>query len=429
MVHSSFAFANSALSFHFIRGFVHLFVLFVLIFHQFLFRSFVDPYLSVWAYSMCFFILFVDGLCLFFYRGNQSRLPPYLLFADAFFLSSFVVIIGPPALFLVFFLAFSQFLSLFLLNRVFWPLMFLLYLSLMLPIALLWQERLTFDDRLSLAVLIYAVLFSIFCFGWLFQSLLSVEEHKEEKPIDIKEDLSVDKPSHYIGLPLDLARKLKPVLNTLMKYFPDSTQHREHQREVSSSLFPPQKGRCQLEQMKNFILDFIEYAEPEMESLLEGTVDLRELLEKLLSQLENHLQKPENLTLKLELKGDLKVKGSAPRLRKCFEHIVLNSFEALKNQEQPKVHIQGYCDKSWAVLKFLDNGHGIESEDIKKLFDPLFSKRFGLRGLGLPYVQKTLTAHKAFLEIKSSPKGTKVTVKFPLDHTFYESGVQSGQAA
>ena len=65
-------------------------------------------------------------------------------------------------------------------------------------------------------------------------------------------------------------------------------------------------------------------------------------------------------------------------------------------------------------------GHGIKSDDMKKLFDPLFSQRFGLRGLGLPYVQKIVQAHKAYLDIQSSQEGTKILIQFPLSYDFYD---------
>ena len=179
--------------------------------------------------------------------------------------------------------------------------------------------------------------------------------------------------------------------------------------------------------MRDFILGFIEYAEPEIEFTLKDNIDLKELLTKLLQKLKTHSQRPGNLIQKTEWPPELKIKGSVPHLEKCFEQILINSFEALKNQNKPEIKIQGSFEKPWVVLEFLDNGHGIEPEDIKKLFDPFFSKRFGLRGLGLPYVQKIVKAHKAIMDVKSSQKGTKILIKFPLIYDFYDNPLKSSK--
>jgi len=64
---------------------------------------------------------------------------------------------------------------------------------------------------------------------------------------------------------------------------------------------------------------------------------------------------------------------------------------------------------------------------VKRLFDPFFSKRFGLRGLGLPYVQKIVTAHKGILNIKSSKKGTTVFIRFPLISLYDEPAPLASQ--
>jgi len=425
----SFSFVDNFLSCYFIRSFVHFFVFFSLAVHQYLFQSFIDPHLSVSVYSLCFFILFIDSLCLFFYPESEKNLLFYLLFADALFLSALVAVMGFPGLFFIFLLIFVQSFSLLLFEKIFQTIVFLFYLSVLLPLAFLWKENFSFEYRLFLFVLIHGGLLSIFCFGWPFCFFLNSFRDKETKMADSSaDDFTNTRFLTHVSLSLDLARKLKPVLNSLIKYFPENAINKTGQaHSVLPSFFSPEKGKQQLSQVRNFILDFIEYAEPETESLLKNVVDLNQLLKHLLKKLETHFQRPENLIQKTKWPAEFKVRGSEVHLEKCFEHILINSFEALKNQEKPKIHIQGYFEKNWLVLSFLDNGHGIEPEDVKRLFDPFFSKRFGLRGLGLPYVQKIVTAHKGILNIKSSKKGTTVFIRFPLISLYDEPAPLASQ--
>ena len=410
--------SNTLLSFHFVRSFIHLFVLFSLLVHQLTYRSFIDPHLSINVYLLCFSVLFIDSLYLFFYKENEKALLQnlFLLFIDALFLSGLVMVMGPSGLFLVFVFVFFQSFLLFLAGQIFQVSVFLLSLSVLLPITFLWSGNFSFEDRFSLVILIHVALFFVFFFNWSFNFILKFFEDK--KTLTSEDSLNLIKPASHIGMSLDLARKLKPVLNSLIKYFPEN---KEDERSASSGLFSPKQGRHQLEQMRSFILSFIKYAEPETESLLRNTIDLKKLLTHLLKQSEEHPQRPENLIQKLELPVEFKIKGSADHLKKCFEHILINSFEALKNQDKPEINIHGFLEKSSLVLEFLDNGHGIESENIKRLFDPLFSQKFGLRGLGLAYVQKVIKAHKALLDITSSKKGTKVSIKFPLIDHFHDN--------
>ena len=415
---------NNLLPFYFVRSFVHLLVLVSLLIHQFLFQAFIDADLSIQVYSLCSFVLFIDALCLFFYREHQKPWPFILFFIDALFLSGLLAIMGPSSLFFILLLVFIQCFPFFLFGKIFQPLVFLFYLSILFPVALLWQEKISFDDRLSLTVFINVVLFFMFFSAWFFKSIFQLFEARRNLITGAySEDFSDLKPSNEIGMSLDLTRKLKPILNSLIKYFPESQTDtdKEIKHSVLPSFFSPQKGKHQLEQMRKFVLGFIEYAEPEIDSLTESVIDLKELLIQLLKKLEKHSQRPEHLIQKLDFQKEFKIKGSAVHLSKCFEHILVNSFEALKNQEKPEINVQGYFEKMFLVLEFSDNGHGIESEDIKKLFNPLFSKRFGLRGLGLAYVQKIIKAHKASLDIVSSNKGTKVVIKFPINFGFYDS--------
>ena len=222
---------------------------------------------------------------------------------------------GFTGLFFVFLLIFVQTFSLLLLERIVLSIAFLFYLSALLPLAFLWKGDFSFEYRLSLFVLIHGVLFSIFCFGWLFRSLLNSFREKEMEMVDSSPwDFRDTKLLTRIGLSLDLARKLKPVLNSLVKYFPENTVNKKgKEHSVSPSFFSPEKGKRQLNQMRNFILDFIEYAESETESLLENTVDLNQLLKKFAEKTENSFSKARGFNSKNKVARQ-NLKSEAQRL-------------------------------------------------------------------------------------------------------------------
>ena len=411
-----YSFKNSFLVFYFIRSFAPLFVLFSVLFHQFLFKDFYDSHFSISIYSLCFFILFINSFFLFFYKEKRKNnlIQLFLLFIDVLFLSGLIMTMGVLGLFFVLAFVFCQSLLYFIFNKIFEVFIFLISLSIFIPLAFLWKAHFSYMDRLSLISFINMALVFIFFFSYLLTYILNI----------LKEDKALSSPfdvlwASRIGLSLDLARKLKPGLNSLMKYFPESIDS-DKEAKTSQSFFSVKKGRQQLEQMRQFILDFIEYAEPDTEFFLEEPVDIKKLLTKVFNRMEKHPQRPADLNQQLQIPFDLMIKASSSHLEKSFEHILLNSFEALKNKEKPWIKVVVTLKSSWFNIEFLDNGHGIQSEDMKRLFEPLFSQRFGLKGLGLAYVQKVVKVHKARLDIQSSKEGTKVLIQFPLIPSFYD---------
>ena len=329
---------------------------------------------------------------------------------------------GPVGLAIVFIVAFVQSFCLVFLRHTFQSFLFLIGLSIALPIFYLGGEGLSLlEDRKLLLLFINIGLLFIFCFNWLFLEVLKFFKTKKTK--DQKTLLDKDLPFWPLpdrGLSLEFAQKLKPAVNSLIKYFPGPKKDQNVKQSVSSAFVSPQKGLRELEQMKAFILTFIDCAIP-IEPFKKEFVNLKELVSKALQSTESYWQNLENFNKKIEFPdSSFKVKGSALYLEKCFKCILINSFEALKEKNHPEIYIKAYSEKPWAVLEFKDNGHGIEPEDIKNLYKPLFSKRLSpLRGLGLTYVQKIIKAHQAVLEIKSKPKQeTLVRLKFPLSQLY-----------
>ena len=397
---------------YFIRSFAYLFVLLSLIVHQFLFSSFIDPNLSVFGYSLCFFILLFDSLFVFFYKEKQKDFDFFLFFLSALFLVFLAVLMGEAGfLFFIFYLVFLQVFPLFLFGKSLLAFVFLLYLSFLFPIAFSWQGVGIYEERLSLAVLTNAILLSIFIFSALFCFLLSLFQSKNLPAVE-----SIDnglKTSSDLLLSLKLSKKLKPFLNSLVKNF--SEKENKKSSQTSS-----QYGNKELQNLKQFLENFIEFAEIDKKLLSQEVIDIKQLLNESLDELKSHKQRPNNLKLDLEDFDSFKVKGSALYLKKCFKNILVNSFEALQNEEKPVIKIYCLRQKSWFTIQFLDNGHGVEEESVDNLFEPLFSKRFGLRGLGLSYVQKIIQAHSGEVKIERANQWTKVLIKLPLIDTYYD---------
>ena len=92
------------------------------------------------------------------------------------------------------------------------------------------------------------------------------------------------------------------------------------------------------------------------------------------------------LTVKSLLGPDLpRVWGDASQLTQVVQNLLLNAAEAVAFTGQ--IQVSGYtesgADGQWVATSVQDDGHGVEPENIQKLFDPYFSTKDTGTGLGL----------------------------------------------
>lgn len=123
------------------------------------------------------------------------------------------------------------------------------------------------------------------------------------------------------------------------------------------------------------------------------------------------------------------IMGSKVHIRKIIMNLVANSFEASK----PPGHVNiSLCNKKidefvqgnseieegeYVRLTVVDQGKGISSDDLEKIFEPFYSKKVMGRsgtGLGLSVVWNVVLDHNGYINVTSSSEGTQFTLHFPV---------------
>jgi two-component system sensor histidine kinase PilS (NtrC family) len=120
----------------------------------------------------------------------------------------------------------------------------------------------------------------------------------------------------------------------------------------------------------------------------------------------------------------LLVEGDEDLLHRAIFNITLNAVQAAPatngrvtvelsrlNPEQIPTGVP--FEVSAVALRVSDNGPGIPIELRERVFDPFFTTKTGGTGLGLPIVHRAIEAHRGFVFMDSSPKGTRFTVLLP----------------
>ncbi len=104
--------------------------------------------------------------------------------------------------------------------------------------------------------------------------------------------------------------------------------------------------------------------------------------------------------------------GNAEELISGFLNVILNSVEAVRPNEG-QLWIAVYEVDANIKVVFKDNGRGMTSDTLSKIFDLRFSTKSDGLGIGLFYLKKILDQHQATITVMSEPDiGTTVIIMF-----------------
>jgi CheY-like chemotaxis protein/two-component sensor histidine kinase len=129
-------------------------------------------------------------------------------------------------------------------------------------------------------------------------------------------------------------------------------------------------------------------------------------------------------------KGLLNILGSSVHILKVIMNLVTNSAEAAGDEgkititttnryiDLPIIGYENIEAGQYAVLTVSDSGSGIHPEDMKRIFEPFYTKKkMGKSGtgLGLAVVWSMVKDHKGYIDLHSTEgNGTTFTLYFPV---------------
>jgi signal transduction histidine kinase len=162
-------------------------------------------------------------------------------------------------------------------------------------------------------------------------------------------------------------------------------------------------------------------------------VDLNQIISEYVGSLEYNKLKSyhPDVEVKTQLRSNLlKISGSPVHLSKVIMNLVSNAAEALPKGGKITITTQNrYIDMpvgsyddveedDYVVLTVADNGMGISSENLERIFEPFYTKKVMGRsgtGLGMAIVWGTVKDHKGYIDVESKEgKGTVFTLYFPV---------------
>jgi len=165
--------------------------------------------------------------------------------------------------------------------------------------------------------------------------------------------------------------------------------------------------RCR--QIVKNLLDFARQARPN-----KSDVDLDGVIRRALEILRNRLTL-EGVSVDVDVARDLpSIKADRDQLVQVLVNLIVNAADAL-GKTGGTITIRSAKAAGGVVLEVADNGCGINSENLNKIFDPFFStKGHEGTGLGLAVVWGIVNEHGGAIEVASNTgRGTVFTIRLP----------------
>ena len=218
---------------------------------------------------------------------------------------------------------------------------------------------------------------------------------------------------HEIGNALNTLKTTLSVLRTNVSVF-DAEKREEYFQRCFESLRLAERMLHALRAFQRFDL-----VQPEM-------LDLRRFLAEK-EALIFEAARARGVVCRLDLFVEpVAVNADPDALLRILLNLVENSLAALGGRPEPEVTVTCRETPAEAEITVGDNGAGIETEHLERVFEPLFTTRPQGTGMGLAIVQKLVTKMGGLVELRSQlGHGTTVELRFPRHRSRQESAVSA----
>ncbi|TLS38143.1 sensor histidine kinase [Pseudalkalibacillus caeni] len=165
----------------------------------------------------------------------------------------------------------------------------------------------------------------------------------------------------------------------------------------------------ELDRAELIINDYLSLAKPQAEEITE--IPLRSTLSHILNILSPYAT-INNVKLKIDLEGEASVVGNSARFNQSLINLVKNAIEACKEQGEVKLLLK--AKDELASIQIIDNGVGMEEEQVSRIGTAFYSTKEKGTGLGLMVCYRVIDAMGGKIKVKSERnKGTAFTITLP----------------
>lgn len=166
-----------------------------------------------------------------------------------------------------------------------------------------------------------------------------------------------------------------------------------------------------IQSINGVVDNYLSYAQPEI-----GVVRSCNLIETVKSAIDltTHQTKKQNVEINfIPPDEEIKLAISEIDLRQVTLNLLLNSFDAIKNEGSINISVER--KDNVAIIIFSDTGSGISADKLDEIFQPFITTKPSGTGLGLPIVKRIVENVRGEINLESEEgKGATFRVTLPL---------------
>jgi signal transduction histidine kinase len=162
--------------------------------------------------------------------------------------------------------------------------------------------------------------------------------------------------------------------------------------------------------LKGLLTNFLEFARPQppRRTLIEP-----QLLLESVSQLAGETAKMAGVRIRIENNHSASIFVDAEQIKQVLLNLVLNAVQAMPSGGE--VTLRSHQENGSVALEVTDQGVGIPTENLERIFDPFYTTRAGGTGLGLSIAYQIINRHGGHLSISNNrDRGVTFTVLLPV---------------
>jgi len=112
--------------------------------------------------------------------------------------------------------------------------------------------------------------------------------------------------------------------------------------------------------------------------------------------------------------GDLVLTADPELIEQVLINLLLNALQAVESQADGVIELKAFLDDMGRIIiQVRDNGPGIPSDDMEKIFIPFYSTKSGGSGIGLSLSRQVMRLHKGSISAQSGSSGKTIfSLKF-----------------
>jgi signal transduction histidine kinase len=172
--------------------------------------------------------------------------------------------------------------------------------------------------------------------------------------------------------------------------------------------------KTEARRLNRILSDFLLFARPSAPRLIEG--DLREVVQHVAGLIRDDSARTRGVDLDIRVESELPAVAHDPDLMaQVLWNVALNGVEAMDGQG--RLRFQVTRDNGQVVMAVSDTGCGIPGDDLRRIFEPFYSRKRGGSGLGLTIARRIVESHGGRIDVESAPgTGTRFSILLPVAH-------------